>query len=128
MERKDYAGSLADEQPLAIGALTRERLPSTQLFIEHPWVDDHPITQHQIAVPGGYPRRDLVKLESGVAEDDRVTRIIAALEAHSPGRLRGQLVDSLPFTFVAPLGSEHDGRRHRSQWLCGGCMNPLVGR
>ena len=69
-----------------------------------------------------------MELQSGIANYDCMASIVATLEANSPSLLRGELVYRLTFTFVAPLDSEHDRRRHRSNVLYGGCMKPLVGQ
>ena len=42
------------------------------------------------------------------ADDERVTGVVAALEAHDAGRLLGQPVDDLALAFIAPLGADDD--------------------
>ncbi len=44
------------------------------------------------------------------ADDERVASVVATLEAHHRPDLRGQQVDDLAFSFVAPLCPEDDYR------------------
>ena len=59
--------------------------------------------------PGGQQRQ----LVDGAIDDERVTRVVAALEAyHDVGLLR-EPVDNFPLAFVSPLGADHDHIGHQ---------------
>ena len=54
-----------------------------------------------------------MELEDLVAPDDRVTGVVAALEADHEVGLLGEQVHDLPLTLVAPLGSHDDQSWHQ---------------
>ena len=84
VERQDYRGSLADEQPLAFGPLAGECMPLFQFLIEHPRIDHHAVTEDEVAVIIGHPRGYLMEFECRIAEDDGVAGVVAALETDGP--------------------------------------------
>ena len=58
--------------------------------------------------PGGQQR----ELVDGIADDQRVAGIVAALEAHDDVGLFREPVDDLALALVAPLGADDDHIRH----------------
>ncbi len=52
--------------------------------------------------------RDQAQHGLPAADDQRMTGVVAALEAHDAGRLLGQPVDDLALAFIAPLGADDD--------------------
>src|SRR5215813_7700585 len=75
--------------------------------IEHDTIAD----DRQLAWPHhpGWQQRQLV---GGTIDDERMTRVVAALKAyHDVGLLR-EPVDNLPLPFVSPLGADYDHIGH----------------
>ena len=50
--------------------------------------------------------------ESLTAADDRVARVVAALEADDRGSPLGEQIGDLALALVAPLGADYDHARH----------------
>ena len=64
------------------------------------------------SLPCTTPGRQQRQLVSGLADDERMTGIVAALEAHHDIGAMAEPVDDLAFAFVAPLGADHHDCGH----------------
>ena len=83
-----------------------------ELLQEHPRVDHDAVADDRRDVPVEHTAGDQVQLERGVADDDRVPGVVAALVAHDVGHLVGQQVGGLALALVTPLRSDDDDGRH----------------
>ncbi len=98
-----------EQHPGRVEVLLGEHL---HLGEQHCRVDDRPRRDHRCAVgvvdAGGDEREGQLLL----ADDDGVPGVVAALEAHHVVGSLGEVVDHAALAFVAPLGTENDGRCH----------------
>jgi hypothetical protein len=89
------------------------RAQPVDLLGEHARIDDRAVADDAelagIEDPGG----DQVELPGLPVAHDRVTGVVAALEAHDGVRALGEEVDDLALALVAPLGAYDDHARHR---------------
>ena len=70
-------------------------------------VEHHPIADVAHDTGPDDPRRHQVELVNLVADDQRMTGVVAALEAHHTSGLIGQPVNDLSFALIAPLSANH---------------------
>ena len=79
---------------------------------QHARIDDDAVADHAGLVGVEDPRRDQVELELLTVADDRVARVVAALEADDRGSPLGEQIRDLALALVAPLGADYDHARH----------------
>jgi hypothetical protein len=110
VQRQDQAGVVGQHQQVR---RDRDALPAQlgDLFQEVPGIDDDPVADDgQLALHhAGRQQRQLVDL---IADDERVARVVAALEAHHHVGAVRQPVDELALALVAPLGADHGDIGH----------------
>jgi hypothetical protein len=71
-------------------------------------VEHHAIADVALDAVADDARRHQIELVDLLADDQRMTGIVAALKAHHPLGMIGQPVDDLALPLVAPLGAHHD--------------------
>jgi hypothetical protein len=79
--------------------------------LQGPRIEHHAIADHRRSAADD-PRREQRELVGLIADDERVTGIVAALEAHHHVGAARQPVDDLPLAFVAPLGADDGDVAH----------------
>ncbi len=95
------ASWLADE-------VWRLRLEAVDLVEHDLRVDDDTVADDRRDVRIHDPARDQMELERAPAVHDRVSRIVAALEADDIVHVVSEQIGDLAFAFVAPLGAQHN--------------------
>jgi len=101
VDGKDQGTSLGDHQHLGGHRDTHLAHP-LHLGLERPWIQHHAIADHRRRAAHD-PRREERELVGLVADDERMTGIVAALEAHDHVRPARQPIDDLALALVAPL-------------------------
>src|SRR5215472_12681164 len=105
--RHDQVRVGTDQQPLAAYAA---RLDLVDLLKERGQVDDHAVADHRDAVAGQHTGRELVQGVLLIADDDRVTGVVAALVPDDVLDLVPEQVGGLALPLVTPLRTDyHDG-------------------
>ncbi len=106
--RQDQVGAVAEVQVEADAAALEPR----DLVHEDTGVDDAAVADH-----AGLARHaaggQKVQFVHVLAHDDGVARVVAALEPHDEVAAVREDVHDLALAFVAPLGPEDGGDRHR---------------
>jgi hypothetical protein len=96
-------------QPLAAAPPPLEH---GDLVEQHLRVDHHAVADDRDDVVVEHARGDELEGERLIVDDERVPRVVPALVADDEVHLLGEEVGELALALVAPLGSDHDGRRH----------------
>ncbi len=111
MQRQDQRDVLGNAQTLGrdLHALAAE---PADLLKQRTRIEHHAVADHRKLAGTHHARRQQRELVGVAADDERVARVVTALEAHDDVRLLGQPVDELSLAFVAPLGADHDHVRH----------------
>lgn len=99
----------ADEQLRDVDAARAERV---ELAEQHLDVDHDAVGDHGRDALGEDAARQQVQRVLLVADDDRVARVVAAVELHDVVDAAGEEVGGLALPFVAPLGADDDDGRH----------------
>ena len=107
--RQDQVGAGGDLEP---GAALAPPLEHVDLVEQHLGIDDHAVADHRRDVVVEDARGDELQGEGLAVDDERVPRVVPALVADDQVHLLGEEVGELALALVAPLGSDHDGRRH----------------
>ena len=79
---------------------------------QHRRVDHHAVADDRGDVVVEDSARHQLESEGLAVDDDRVTRVVAALVADDQVHLLGDEVGELALALVAPLGADDDRRRH----------------
>jgi hypothetical protein len=99
----------ADAQAAHVDAA---RLEPVDLAGQDLRVDDDAVADDAALAGIEDPRRDQVQGELLALADDRVARVVAALEAHDGVRPLREQIHDLPLALVAPLGADHHDAWH----------------
>ena len=92
-----------------VDALLPDRI---DLLEQRPGIDDDAVADDRDFLRPHDARGQQAELELDAVDDERMTGVMAALEAHDDiGALR-QPVDDLAFALIAPLGADHRDIRH----------------
>ena len=106
---QDQVGAGRQLEPLAIDAAALEHV---DLVEQHLRVDHHAVADDRGDVVVEHARRDELEGERLAVDDERVPGVVPTLVADDQVHLLGEEVGELALALVAPLGSDHDGRRH----------------
>ncbi len=85
----------------------------------HVWPEDNWQVHFRDTMRGGkmlnnWRMAQIHALEGLAVDDDAVAGVVATLVAHDHVHLAGEEIGELALPLVAPLSSDHDGRRHVS--------------
>src|SRR5213075_1202850 len=75
-------------------------------------VDHHAVADHGLHARPQNPRRNQLKDELALADEDGMSGVVPTLVARDDVEALGQQVDYFALAFVAPLGAEHDHVAH----------------
>jgi hypothetical protein len=104
---QDDVSTFADEQAFATRVFPCAFVPSSKFGVQDPWVNDHAITQDQMAFLSGDTGGQKVEFEHLFAQHNSMTCIVSTLETRNPGGLFCEPVNQFPFAFIAPLGTQN---------------------
>ena len=117
VERHDQRAGLADEQARA--HVQADLFQALDLGQQVGRIDHHAVADVAVDAVAHHARRDQLQRGLDALDDQRVARVVAALEADDALRVVGQPVDDLALAFVAPLGADDDDvAAARDGWWC----------
>ena len=93
---------------------------AVDLLQQHLRIEHHPVADHAGLLRVEDPRGDQVELELLAVADDRVTGVVAALEADDHRSVLGEQVGDLALALVAPLGADYHHSWHDRVIMEGG--------
>ena len=103
--RKNHVGTIGDLDPRNVDAERRQRV---ELFDERPQIDNGASPDEELHVRMHHSRRDDSQSELAVADDDRMTGIVATAKARDHVVLLRIEIDDPALAFVAPLQPDDD--------------------
>ena len=116
VQRQDQGRILGDAQIIADDA-DAELLDLGDLLGERPGIDHDAVADDRELALAHHAGRKQRQLIGGAVDHQRVTGIVAALEAHDDVGALGQPVDDLALALVAPLGADDHDIRQLSLFL-----------
>jgi hypothetical protein len=111
MHRQDQRRILRQQQRLGrdVDALGTDRIDLRQ---QRPGIDHHAVADDRQLARPHHAGGQQAQLVFDIADDERVPRIMAALEAHHHIGTAGQPIDDLALALVTPLHAHNRDIRH----------------